>query len=128
MVDILGKCGVPPMSIRSGLKEWRRITAISCRCSLEAPIPSMRCIKTILEAGEGVFFSCHRDRDQLIDLCDRLLDLNPKMRPTTHMILLHPFLKDIVPPSRMRDITEMKQCDDPLLNLIVRNKEIWRLC
>ena len=88
----------------------------------------MRCIKTILEAGEGGFFSCHRDRAQLIDLGDRLLDLNPKMRPTTHMILLHPFLKDIVPPSRMRDITEMKQCDDPLLNLIVRNKEIWRLC
>ena len=83
----------------------------------------MRCIKTILEAGEGVHFSCRRDRDQLFDLCDRLLDLNPKMRPTTHMILLHPFLKDIVPPSRMKDITQMKECNDPLLNLVIRSKD-----
>ena len=29
----------------------------------------------------------NRDRNDLLDLCDRLLDMNPEMRPTTQKVL-----------------------------------------
>ena len=94
------------------------------RSDLDVPVPSMRCIKTILETGEGVSVACQRDRDLLFDLCDRLLDLNPAMRPSTQTILLHPFLKDVGAPSQLNQLTEMKSCDEPLLNLVMRSKDV----
>ena len=33
----------------------------------------------------------HREKANLLDLCDRLLDINPAMRPTTQMVLLFRF-------------------------------------
>lgn len=64
-----------------------------------------------------------RDRDNLLDLCDRLLDVNPDMRPTTQQILLHPFFKDMLPTSQLVKINGLKKCEQPLLNMVIRNME-----
>ena len=60
------------------------------------PKPEMRCIKEMLSESPCVFFTDEsyavvdgidrREKNNLLDLCDRLLDLNPIMRPTTQMV------------------------------------------
>lgn len=34
-----------------------------------------------------IIFDMYRDKNDLLDLCDRLLDMNPVMRPTTQMVV-----------------------------------------
>lgn len=56
----------------------------------------MRVIKDLLATGDCIAFSSEklllfesmivRDKNDLLDLCDRLLDMNPAMRPTTQMV------------------------------------------
>lgn len=60
------------------------------------PKPEMRCIKEMLSESTCVFFTDEsyavadgidrREKNNLLDLCDRLLDMNPIMRPTTQMV------------------------------------------
>lgn len=68
-----------------------------------------------------------RDQENLLDLCDRLLDLNPEMRPTTQQIFFHPFLRDMLPTNQLVEIDVLKKCELPLLNMVMRNVECFCL-
>lgn len=59
----------------------------------------------------------------MLDLCDRLLDLNPEMRPTTQQIFFHPFLRNMLPTNQLVEIDVLKKCELPLLNMVMRNVE-----
>ena len=59
----------------------------------------------------------------MLDLCDRLLDLNPEMRPTTQQIFFHPFLREMLPTNQLVEIDVLKKCELPLLNMVMRNVE-----
>ena len=63
----------------------------------------------------------------MLDLCDRLLDLNPEMRPTTQQIFFHPFLRDMLPTNQLVEIDVLKKCELPLLNMVMRNVECFCL-
>ncbi|KAK8806075.1 CRK7 protein kinase [Blastocystis sp. subtype 4] len=110
MTDILSKCGVIPANVRSYLKAN----------NYSIPQPGMRCIKELFTDCVCVNFTSESDKTSLLDLCDRLLDMNPSMRPTTQMILNHPFLKDVLPTSRLQPLDKMKYCQQPLLNMVMR--------
>lgn len=69
---------------------------VHCRHDYVIPKPEMRCIKEMLSECTCVFFTDEsyeflmnnttREKNNLLDLCDRLLDMNPIMRPTTQMV------------------------------------------
>lgn len=73
------------------------------------------------------FYYYGRDQENLLDLCDRLLDLNPEMRPTTQQIFFHPFLRDMLPTNQLVEIDVLKKCELPLLNMVMRNVECFCL-